>query len=68
MKFQRSASTQLVPSRGLRYAVISPRCLMVEAPQAGLRHRVRPALVAPFLMKQVAHTPQKGRLVGRDIE
>ena len=54
--------------QGSALRVISLRCLIVEAPPAGLRHRVRPATVAPFLMSRVAHTPQEGRLVGRDTE
>src|SRR5699024_1391938 len=43
-------------------AVISGRCWVVDAPQCLHRHRVRPAVVFPFLTSLYSHIPQRGRL------
>lgn len=40
--------------------VTSARDWVVEAPQFLHRHRVRPALVLPFLTSLAPHTPQTG--------
>lgn len=43
-------------------AVISGRDWVVDAPQSLHRHRVRPAVVFPFLTSVFAHIPHRGRL------
>ena len=43
-------------------AVISGRDCVVDAPQSLHRHRVRPAVVFPFLTSVFAHIPHRGRL------
>src|SRR5699024_10744340 len=48
--------------------VMSGRACVVEAPQVRQRHRVRPALVVPFLTSLLAHTPQNGAFEVPDTE